>query len=128
MPKEKTEWSKWQIFFCDERHVPFDSPDCTFSQYKSQLVDKVRIPVDHVYPIDPTLSGMYRFVIKLFSIEEMNMLLQVRRSLRERERDRERQRQRERHRQRQAETDRRTARQTRQPDRKGGGERERERD
>ncbi|KAJ8915795.1 hypothetical protein NQ315_004607, partial [Exocentrus adspersus] len=39
LPKIKTDFSKWRIFFCDERVVPVDDPDSTFGLYKSKLVD-----------------------------------------------------------------------------------------
>ncbi|XP_076263109.1 6-phosphogluconolactonase [Rhynchophorus ferrugineus] len=39
LPEIKTDFSKWKIFFCDERLVPIDNPDSTFGLYKKQLVD-----------------------------------------------------------------------------------------
>ena len=34
LPKINTDFSKWRVFFCDERVVPEDSPDSTYGQYK----------------------------------------------------------------------------------------------
>lgn len=39
LPRINTDYSKWKIFFCDERLVPVDDPDSTFGVYKKQLVD-----------------------------------------------------------------------------------------
>ncbi|XP_066153024.1 6-phosphogluconolactonase [Euwallacea fornicatus] len=39
LPKIKTDFSKWRIFFCDERLVPVDNPDSTYGVYKKQLID-----------------------------------------------------------------------------------------
>ncbi|XP_060519370.1 6-phosphogluconolactonase [Cylas formicarius] len=43
LPKIKTDFTKWRIFFCDERVVPEDDPDSTFGAYKNQLVDNKNI-------------------------------------------------------------------------------------
>ena len=53
----QTDWSKWRVFFCDERHVPFDDAECTYKYYKDNLMNKVPLSDDHVYPIKPDLSG-----------------------------------------------------------------------
>ena len=50
------EWSKWHIFFCDERHVPFESEDSTYAFIKRELLDHVPINTSNVYVIDPTVS------------------------------------------------------------------------
>nr|CAB3264814.1 6-phosphogluconolactonase-like [Phallusia mammillata] len=34
-------WSKWKVFFCDERLSSFSSEDSTYGQFKSKLIDKV---------------------------------------------------------------------------------------
>ncbi|KAH3795840.1 hypothetical protein DPMN_149401 [Dreissena polymorpha] len=57
LPGKATDWSKWRIFFCDERYVPYDSTDCTYTPYKKGLVDKVGMSSDNIFPIDPNLSG-----------------------------------------------------------------------
>ncbi|KAI5780283.1 hypothetical protein DFH27DRAFT_583791 [Peziza echinospora] len=54
-----TQWSKWDIFFADERAVPLDHPDSNYGLLKTVLLD--HIPLDHihghptVYPIDESL-------------------------------------------------------------------------
>ncbi|KAK7478786.1 hypothetical protein BaRGS_00029997 [Batillaria attramentaria] len=57
LPAATTDWSKWRIFFCDERHVPFTDPECTYSVYKNGLVSKVPALADHIYPINPDIPG-----------------------------------------------------------------------
>ena len=52
-----TDWSKWRVFFCDERHVPFDSSDSTYKVYKDGLMNKVPLQEENVFKIDPSLSG-----------------------------------------------------------------------
>ncbi|KAJ8981189.1 hypothetical protein NQ317_014833 [Molorchus minor] len=39
LPKVQTDFSKWRLFFCDERLVPVDNPDSTFGLYKRTLID-----------------------------------------------------------------------------------------
>ncbi|GAB1601172.1 6-phosphogluconolactonase-like [Argonauta hians] len=54
--KLSTNWSKWRIFFCDERHVPYDDPECTFKYYKDNFLSKVEgMSADHIFPIKPDL-------------------------------------------------------------------------
>ncbi|CAG2231446.1 PGLS [Mytilus edulis] len=56
LPSSKTDWTKWRIFFCDERHVPYDNSECTYTLYKTGLVDKVGMPPENIFPINPDLS------------------------------------------------------------------------
>jgi 6-phosphogluconolactonase len=51
-----TDWSKWRVFFCDERHVPFTDPECTYSFYKANLLAKVSLSEEHIFPLKPELS------------------------------------------------------------------------
>lgn len=52
-----TDWTKWRIFFCDERYVPHDDPECTYKVYKENFVSKVpSFSPDHIYPIKSELS------------------------------------------------------------------------
>ncbi|CAL1541899.1 unnamed protein product, partial [Lymnaea stagnalis] len=55
LPKACTDWSKWRIFSCDERHVPFDDPECSYSIYKSNLFTRVPLSEEHVFPLNPDL-------------------------------------------------------------------------
>ena len=63
LPHLKTDWSKWKVFFCDERHVPFDDPECTYSVYKKNLLSKVPILDEHVYPDNPNIPGRLSCVV-----------------------------------------------------------------
>uniref|UniRef100_A0A7G3AA34 6-phosphogluconolactonase n=1 Tax=Lutzomyia longipalpis TaxID=7200 RepID=A0A7G3AA34_LUTLO len=38
LPHIQTDWSKWKLFFCDERYVPVDSADSTFGLYRQTLI------------------------------------------------------------------------------------------
>ena len=49
-------WKLWRVFFCDERHVPFDNEDSTFAFFKKEFFDKVQFPLENVFPIDPSLD------------------------------------------------------------------------
>ena len=57
LPNLETDWSKWRVFFCDERHVPLGDPDCTYTIYKNGLMSKVPLSADHVFPDDPNIPG-----------------------------------------------------------------------
>lgn len=54
--RTNVDWSKWRIFFCDERLVPFDSEDSTYAFFKQELFDRVNIPKESVFAIDPSLD------------------------------------------------------------------------
>ncbi|BFZ20101.1 hypothetical protein BsWGS_23140 [Bradybaena similaris] len=56
LPQVATDWSKWRVFFCDERHVPFSDPECTYSFYKTHLLSKVALSMDHIFPLNPALT------------------------------------------------------------------------
>jgi 6-phosphogluconolactonase/glucosamine-6-phosphate isomerase/deaminase len=53
-----SDWTKWKFFFCDERIVPFDDDECTFSVYKKQLFSKIPLTDENFVIIDPSLSGI----------------------------------------------------------------------
>ncbi|XP_065914455.1 6-phosphogluconolactonase-like [Dysidea avara] len=54
--RKDIEWPKWHVFYCDERHVPFDSDDSTYAVYKRELFDHVPVDPSHLYLIDPSVS------------------------------------------------------------------------
>lgn len=39
LPKIKADFTKWKVFFCDERVVPENDPESTFGLYKKTLID-----------------------------------------------------------------------------------------
>lgn len=53
----QTDFSKWKVFFCDERVVPYDNDDSTFGVYKSQLIGKVNLTEDQFVKIKQGVSG-----------------------------------------------------------------------
>lgn len=57
LPKITTDWSKWRIFFCDERLVDFENDDSTYRVYKEGLMTVVPLTDDQVVKINPELSG-----------------------------------------------------------------------
>ena len=49
--KEKLNWSKVQIFWCDERCVPPEDSDSNYGMTKSILLDHVNIPPENIHRI-----------------------------------------------------------------------------
>jgi len=48
-------WSSWHVFYCDERHVPFDDQDSTHAYYQKEFFDHQKA-ISNIYVIDPTMS------------------------------------------------------------------------
>ncbi|KAL0321600.1 UNVERIFIED_CONTAM: putative 6-phosphogluconolactonase 4, chloroplastic [Sesamum calycinum] len=55
--KETVNWSKWLIFWVDERVVPLDNKDSNYLLAWNGFLSQVPIPKDHVYPINYTSSA-----------------------------------------------------------------------
>lgn len=55
LPSGETDWTKWKVFFCDDRYVPLDDADSNYGPYKEGLFDKVGMGADNVFHIDPSL-------------------------------------------------------------------------
>ncbi|KAJ9589236.1 hypothetical protein L9F63_027982, partial [Diploptera punctata] len=55
LQKITTDWSKWIVFFCDERVVPVESADSTYGIYKNSLIGVVPLDEDQFVKIDPHL-------------------------------------------------------------------------
>lgn len=55
LPGIQTDWSKWRMFYCDERIVPFNDPESTFGGYKEKLIGKVPLQESQFINIDPNL-------------------------------------------------------------------------
>ena len=51
---EEVEFSKWEIFFADERAVPLDHEDSNYKLLKEELLDKIpaKLGTPKVHPID----------------------------------------------------------------------------
>ncbi|KXN66316.1 nagb/rpia/CoA transferase-like protein, partial [Conidiobolus coronatus NRRL 28638] len=48
----KVDWSKWFVFFADERCVPHNHADSNYALVKTELLDHVSIPSNQVFPIN----------------------------------------------------------------------------
>ncbi|XP_046675967.1 6-phosphogluconolactonase [Homalodisca vitripennis] len=57
LPKIATDWSKWKIFFCDERVVPIESSDSNYGLYKNSLIGVVPVKEDQFIKINPHLPA-----------------------------------------------------------------------
>lgn len=54
---DSVDWSKWHIFWVDERVVPKDHPDSNYKLTYDGLLSKVTIPSDNVHAINDILSA-----------------------------------------------------------------------
>ncbi|KAL3521694.1 hypothetical protein ACH5RR_019843 [Cinchona calisaya] len=55
--KELVDWSKWSIFWLDERVVPLDHKDSNYKLAWDGFLSKVSIPEGHIYPINDKKSS-----------------------------------------------------------------------
>ncbi|KAL0317950.1 UNVERIFIED_CONTAM: 6-phosphogluconolactonase 3, chloroplastic [Sesamum angustifolium] len=55
--KETVNWSKWLIFWVDERVVPLNDPDSNYLLAWNGFLSKVPIPKQNIYPIHYTPSS-----------------------------------------------------------------------
>lgn len=53
---EKIDWTRWHIFWADERVVPLSSPDSNYKAAFEEFLSKVPIPTGQVYAINESLS------------------------------------------------------------------------
>jgi len=56
LPSITTEWAKWNLFFCDERLVPFSDGDSTFRLYLDGLVGATPLTKEQFVVIDPEID------------------------------------------------------------------------
>lgn len=54
--KYEGDWSKWQLFFCDERFVDYDNEHSTFGQYKKLFIPKTKLTESQFITIDRSKS------------------------------------------------------------------------
>lgn len=54
--KCKTDWSKWELYFCDERFVDETDDDSTFGQYKKLFIPKTSLNESQFIIINGSLS------------------------------------------------------------------------
>lgn len=67
LQKISTDWSKWKLFFCDERVVPLDNSDSNFGVYKAALIGVVPLAEEQFVKINPHLPGTLRLLQVLSS-------------------------------------------------------------
>lgn len=48
---QRTPWERLSVIWCDERVVPFDSPDSNYLLARQTLLDHVPVPSIQVYPV-----------------------------------------------------------------------------
>jgi 6-phosphogluconolactonase len=48
---KNVDWSRWHVFFGDERNVPHSSPDCTLKGAREAFLSKVPIPESQIHAI-----------------------------------------------------------------------------
>ncbi|KAL6049274.1 6-phosphogluconolactonase [Balamuthia mandrillaris] len=49
------EWTKWHVFFADERYVTLDDPESNYRLCKEALFDHVPLPPSQIYTLDHSL-------------------------------------------------------------------------
>ncbi|CAH9070025.1 unnamed protein product [Cuscuta europaea] len=54
--KDSVDWSKWWIFWVDERVVPLNNPDSNYLLASNGFLSKVPIPSKNIYAINDTKS------------------------------------------------------------------------
>jgi len=64
-------WQKTHIFWVDERMVDFDHPDSNFGTARKDLLEKIPIPFDQIYPMPVTThpkdgAGLYQMTLRTF--------------------------------------------------------------
>ncbi|MGD8743303.1 MAG: 6-phosphogluconolactonase [Granulosicoccaceae bacterium] len=65
-----TDWSRWEVFFGDERCLPADDPERNSVMASEALLDHVPVPADNIFPITAehgaeSAAQAYRSVIDL---------------------------------------------------------------
>ncbi len=54
----KTDWSKWMIYYGDERCLPADDKDRNSNMASSSLLENVDIPASHIFPMPTELGAV----------------------------------------------------------------------
>ncbi|KAK4489774.1 hypothetical protein RD792_000411 [Penstemon davidsonii] len=54
---DSVDWSKWRVFWVDERVVPKDHPDSNYLLAYTEFLSKIPIPAGNVYSINDALSA-----------------------------------------------------------------------
>ncbi|QLL30283.1 hypothetical protein HG536_0A01000 [Torulaspora globosa] len=59
----KVKWSKWQIYFCDERLVPLDDPQSNYGAFKTAVLDPLSHHGDHLN-LGPTVYAINEALVQ----------------------------------------------------------------
>lgn len=78
-----TEWSKWQLFFCDERYVPESDGDSTFGQYSDAFIPKTGLRPEQFLRLDSSLElkdcahTYEQEIYRRFGIQDVSLAIQM---------------------------------------------------
>ena len=77
LPTYDMDWSKWRIFFCDERHVSENDPESTYGFYNKHLFSRVSVSKDHIFEDNTNLLGSFfvKFMTLCDEFKEYDNLL-----------------------------------------------------
>ena len=60
----RADWSRWHVFFGDERQVPLDDPRSNYFNARESLLDHVPIPAGQIHPL--TDADQYEGLLRAF--------------------------------------------------------------
>ncbi|KAI7868169.1 6-phosphogluconolactonase [Spinellus fusiger] len=63
------DFSRWHLFWADERCVPLDNEQSNYLEVKKTLLDHLPIPQDQIYTINPTLVNKPRAAAKDYQLK-----------------------------------------------------------
>lgn len=63
LPSLQTDWSKWKLYFVDERLVPIDHPESTLRLYVDGLIGTTPLKRNQIVAVDTSLDGMSQLLI-----------------------------------------------------------------
>lgn len=75
--KCQTDWSKWELYFCDERFVDETDDDSTFGQYKKLFISKTSlnesqfVVINRSMSLDDCAKDYERQILEKFAIDKV---------------------------------------------------------
>ncbi|MDX6592441.1 MAG: 6-phosphogluconolactonase [Gaiellales bacterium] len=73
--RDRITWSRWHVFFNDERRVPLDDPRSNHFNARTALLDHVPIPASQIHPL--TDADQYEALLRAFFGERPDADLQL---------------------------------------------------